>query len=73
MSNHSHCETEIIAQSESCTITRCITCDTYHLHIGPMTLRLKEEVFNSISDTIIHSRMMLLNDEENSSKLPLSH
>lgn len=62
MSVHDVCETEVICESPSCTITRCKVCSSYHLHIGPMSLRLKEDMFKSISNTILNAQMVLLQD-----------
>ena len=48
MSQHEACQTLTVGQSEYCSITKCPDCRTYHLHIGPLSLRLREEVFESI-------------------------
>lgn len=48
MSQHEACQTLTVGQSEYCSITRCPDCRTYHLHIGPLSLRLREEVFENI-------------------------
>ena len=48
MSQHETCQTVTVGQSEYCSITRCPDCRAYHLHIGPLSLRLREEVFESI-------------------------
>lgn len=48
MIKHEACQTLTVGQSEYCSITRCPDCRTYHLHIGPLSLRLREEVFENI-------------------------
>lgn len=48
MNQHDACQTLTVGQSEYCSITRCPDCRTYHLHIGPLSLRLREEVFENI-------------------------
>jgi hypothetical protein len=53
MKKHSSCETRIIAQSKSCCITLCEGCQSYHLHIGPISLRLKAEAFEDICETLV--------------------
>lgn len=73
MSKHTVCETEIISESPSCTITRCKCCNTYHLHIGPMSLRLKEEMFNSLSNTILNAQWMMLQNSEQASNESIRH
>ncbi len=73
MSEHKTCKTEIISESSACTITRCKSCNTYHLHIGPMSLRLKEEVFNDLSNTILNAQWMILQDNEQNLSPSLAH
>ena len=73
MSSHTTCVTEIISQSDSCTITRCKSCKTYHLHIGPLSLRLKEDMFESLSNTILNAQMELLQKVDNNNLKHLSH
>ena len=48
MSQHTACQTLTVGQSEYCSITQCPDCRMYHLHIGPLSLRLREEVFENI-------------------------
>ena len=48
MSQHTTCQTVTVGQSEYCSITQCPDCRMYHLHIGPLSLRLREEVFENI-------------------------
>ena len=64
MSVHDICETEIISESPSCTVTRCSNCKTYHLHIGPVSLRLKQDMFINISNTILSAQLLIV-DEKN--------
>ena len=52
MSQHSTCQTVTVGQSEYCSITQCPDCRMYHLHIGPLSLRLREEVFENICGTL---------------------
>jgi len=46
------CETEILAKSRFCVIARCTGCHSYHLHLGAVSLRLREEVFRDICETL---------------------
>ncbi len=48
MNQHDTCKTLTVVQSEYCSVTRCPDCGMYHLHVGPLSLRLREEVFTSI-------------------------
>lgn len=52
MSQHTTCQTVTVGQSEYCSITQCPDCGMYHLHIGPLSLRLREEVFENICGTL---------------------
>ena len=52
MSKHTACPTVTVEESEYCSITRCPDCGMYHLHIGPLSLRLREEVFDNVCMTL---------------------
>ena len=45
---HDYCETEVLAQTRYCVIGRCRGCRTYHLHLGAVSLRLREAVFSDL-------------------------
>lgn len=46
------CETEILARSHFCMIARCRGCRSFHLHFGAVSLRLREEIFRDICETM---------------------
>lgn len=46
------CETEILARSQFCMIARCRGCRSFHLHFGAISLRLREEIFRDICETM---------------------
>lgn len=48
MNARTACQTLPVGQSEYCSVTQCPDCRTHHLHIGPLSLRLREEVFENI-------------------------
>ena len=50
---HAPCETVLLGQSQFCTVSHCADCKAYHLHIGPMTMHLKEKVFESVCEVLI--------------------
>lgn len=52
MKSHVACQTTVVARSEYCFVTQCPECDMFHIHIGPMSLRLKSEVFEGICETL---------------------
>ena len=52
MNKDPRCEPEIIVEARYCTVLNCPHCHTYFLQIGPMSLRLKEEVFINICQTL---------------------
>lgn len=52
MTQHTACHTLPVGQSEYCSITQCPDCRMFHLHLGPLSLRLREEVFENICATL---------------------
>ena len=52
MKKDSRCEPEIVVETNYCTVLGCPHCHTYFLQIGPMSLRLKEEVFINICQAL---------------------
>lgn len=54
MKNHTACKTLTLASSEFCTINQCPDCDMYHLHIGPVSIRLRSDVFDNICETLLN-------------------
>jgi len=46
------CETEILAKSKFCMIAHCRACNSFHLHFGAISLRLREEIFRDICETM---------------------
>ena len=52
MKNHTACETIILGQTQYCNISHCPECKMYHLHIGPVSLHLKETVFDSVCELL---------------------
>lgn len=54
---HDSCDTVLLGHSKYCHIAHCSECEAYHLHIGPMTLHLKEDVFENICEVIVSVHM----------------
>ena len=52
MNRDSRCEPETVVESRYCTVLGCPHCHTYFLQIGPMSLRLREDVFINICQTL---------------------
>lgn len=52
MSQHNSCETILLGQSGVCSVTQCPECNLFHLHVGPMSLRLNAKVFESVCQTL---------------------
>lgn len=48
MANRSPCQSETIAEANGCVIQKCSDCGVYHLHVGPVTLRLRPEIFDNL-------------------------
>lgn len=46
------CETEVLAKSRFCVIARCTGCRSFHVHLGAVSLRLREEIFCDICETL---------------------
>jgi hypothetical protein len=46
------CETEVLARSQFCIISRCKGCKTFHLHLGAVSVRLREEMFGDLCGTL---------------------
>lgn len=46
------CETEVLARSQFCIIARCKGCRTFHLHLGAVSVRLREESFGDLCGTL---------------------
>lgn len=59
---HDMCEIEVLSESSACTITHCKSCHTYQLHIGSISIRLKEYSFKSISNTILNARINIVTE-----------
>ena len=57
MKNHTECETVLLGRSRYCNISHCPECGIYHLHIGMISLHLKESVFNSLCDLLVNIHM----------------
>lgn len=46
------CETEVLARSQFCVISRCRGCKTFHLHLGAVSVRLSEKMFGDLCGTL---------------------
>lgn len=44
------CNVEVLIQKTLCSVTVCRKCRVYVLHIGPMSFRLEEEIFDELSE-----------------------
>ncbi len=52
MKNHNVCETVLLGRTRYCNISHCPECKMYHLHIGPASLHLKEDIFYNICELL---------------------
>ena len=52
MKNHTTCENILLGQTRFCNISHCPDCKIYHLHVGPVSLHLKENVFDSVCELL---------------------
>jgi hypothetical protein len=74
MKNHTACETVLLGQTRYCNISHCPECKMYHLHVGPVSLHLKEDVFDSICELLsdIYMQKNKLNEKKNINSLRLN-
>ena len=52
MAHESGCDTQVLAQSRSCTVQVCTDCGLYHVHMGPVSLRLTRPLFEGLCRTL---------------------
>ena len=57
MKNHNICETIMIGQSKFCSVSQCPDCNVYHLHMGPISIRLRQDVFNGLCEMLMNIYM----------------
>lgn len=73
MSHHNACETVVVGQSRYCSITQCPECRMFHVHIGPLSLRLKQEVFEDVCEMLVEAYMDQKDYKEHAKVSMLNH
>ena len=53
MKDHAACKTTILGKSQFCSVTRCAECNLVHLHVGPLSIRLRNDVFTDLCETLM--------------------
>lgn len=48
----SRCKTEPLVVSEACEVHLCPDCETVHLSMGPVSLRLRERHFKEVANNL---------------------
>ena len=48
----SQCDNQLLARGQNCSVTYCEDCKVYHLHVGPVSMRLEAHMFADMSQTV---------------------